>query len=271
METSTNESDTITLLIPYITTQTKGEELKVALRTWAEYYQGELKVVIVGDNEDWFSNEIVHIPAEPHMIAKECGGCITPVLESNPQADVVNKMAIAILSGQVQGDFIMSNDDIFLLGCTYFEDIAVLKYRGSLEDGVGKQDGIYRLNGIRTKNALLADKLPILNYGTHTPMLFNADQVMDVIAKYDATNTAHLFSSLYYNNYFPKARPIYVPGNNPLLLHASVYRALNKPEHTEIVNNIFKYCKSINVNDDGWSWIKPILQKRVYSKSKFEK
>ncbi len=260
-----------TLLIPYISTPTQGAELKAALRTWAKHYDGKLRVVIVGDREDWFTDQIIHIAHEPHMIAKECGGCIAPVLEVNPQADVAHKILTAIATNEVQGDFILSNDDIFLLGRTTFEDLAALKFRGKLTDDLGKIDGPYRINAGRTAESLKKAGLPVINYGTHTPMVLNADKMLDVITQYNAFDKGYLLTSLYYNTVYPDARPIHTPGNQQCRINASVYRPLNGAEDAALVDDIFSNRKFINTNDTGWKYLEPIFNKLNPSPSQFEK
>src|SRR5690606_11872695 len=98
---------------------------------------------------------------------KEDCGCPNPSMIRNPQADVTHKIFTAIAAGAIQGDFIISNDDIYLLGTTYREDIAALKAFGLLDKG-GKSGGIYSQNVKRTAKALEENGLPIHRYGTHT-------------------------------------------------------------------------------------------------------
>src|SRR5690606_3374506 len=106
--------EAITLVIPYLKSEAAGEELKYALRTWEANFEKKVNLVIIGDKEDWFSDDVVHIPHDGHLIDEDCG-CDNPKKIRNPQADVAHKLMTAISAGAVDGDFILSNDDIFLL------------------------------------------------------------------------------------------------------------------------------------------------------------
>src|SRR5690606_9007033 len=240
------EDSRITLLIPYLKSEAAGEELKYALRSWYKNFKEDLRVVVIGDKEDWFSPEIVHIPHEPHLIKEDCN-CPSPSMIRNPQADVTHKLFTAIASGVVKDDFILSNDDIFLLGETHLSDVAFLKAFGKLDKG-GKEGGLYNQNTRRTAKVLENSDLPTHRYGTHTPMLINADKLVDVIEKYDALENGLLLTSLYFNEVYPDARPIQVDGTikDPIL--ASVYRA-NVEEN--ILKSIFAKRKFMNCDAKG--------------------
>lgn len=256
----------VTVLIPYLKSEAAGEELKYALRTWEKHFTEQFNVVVIGDKEDWFSPEITHIPHEPHLIKEVCN-CPAPSLIRNPQADVAHKLFTAIASGVIKGNFILSNDDIFLLGETHLSDIAFLKAFGKLNKG-GKEGGLYNQNLIRTAKVLENSDLPIHRYGTHTPMLINADKLVEVIEKYDALENGLLLTSLYFNEAYPDARPIQVDGtiNDPIL--ASVYRP-NVEDH--VLKSIFANRKFMNCDAKGWKSIEKLLNVYFPQKSRFEK
>src|SRR5690606_23354584 len=172
----------IPLLIPYLRSEAAGEELRYALRSWEQNFKEDFQVVVIGDREDWFSPEIVHIPHEPHLVKEQCN-CPSPSMIRNPQADVSHKLFTSIASGIIKGNFILSNDDIFLLGETYLADIQLLKAFGSLHAD-GAEGGLYRQNAQNSLKALTENKLPTHKYGTHTPMYINAEKLIEVIEKY---------------------------------------------------------------------------------------
>lgn len=256
----------ITVLIPYLKTEAAGEELKYALRSWEKNFKEEINVVVIGDKEDWFSPDVTHIPHEPHKIKEDCG-CPNPSLIRNPQADVAHKLFTAIASGVVKDDFILSNDDIFLLGETHLSDVAFLKAFGKLDKG-GKEGGLYNQNTRRTAKVLENSDLPIHRYGTHTPMLINADKLVEVIEKYDALENGLLLTSLYFNEVYPDARPVQVDGTikDPIL--ASVYRP-DVEDH--ILKSIFAHRKFMNCDAKGWKSIEKPLNIHFPDKSRFEK
>jgi len=256
----------VTVLIPYLKDEAAGEELKYALRTWEKHFTEEFNVVVIGDKEDWFSPEITHIPHEPHLIKEVCN-CPSPSLIRNPQADVTHKIFTAIASGIISDDFILSNDDIYLLGKTFLEDIKTLKAFGTL-DKSGEEGGLYNQNAKRTAKALLANNLPTHRYGTHTPMLLNAEKLAQVIEKYGALDNAFLLTSLYFNETHPDARPIQVDGTKTDPILASVYRS-NVEDH--LLKSIFAQRKFMNCNSKGWISVKAHLAIAFPEPSRFEK
>ncbi|WP_433895190.1 hypothetical protein [Sphingobacterium mizutaii] len=255
----------IAVLIPYLKSEADGDELKFALRSLEQNLKENFSVVIIGDREDWFSPEIVHIPHQPHLIKEECD-CPIPSMVRNPQADVTHKIFTAIASGEIDGDFILTNDDIFLLGPTHLSDIAVLKAFGLLDKG-GKEGGIYNQNIKRTAKALEGNNLPLHRYGAHIPVLLNAESIIDVIEKYNATERGFLLTSLYFNERHPEARPIQVTGTVNDSILASAYRA-DIPK--DVLEDVFRTRKFINCNSKGWSAIKPFLEKAFPNPSSYE-
>lgn len=263
----TSEEEETTLLIPYLKSEAAGDELKYAMRNWDKNFRGKLRVVIVGDREDWFSEDIVHIPHEVHTIDEDCG-CDNPNKIRNPQADVAHKLLTAIASGEITGDFILSNDDIFILGDTTLADISYLRVFGTLEKGTGKDGGLYQENAVRTAHLLKSKGLPTYRYGTHTPVLLNADLLAEVIKEYNATERGTLLTSLYFNHHYPDARGmVSVTGNKDCTILASVYRA--NPD-LKVLNQALKRRKFVNCNAAGWKALKPIFEAEYPDKSRFE-
>lgn len=261
-----NSSDTrIKVLIPYLKSEVAGEELRYALRSWEQNFKEDFQVVVIGDREDWFSPEIVHIPHEPHLVKEQCN-CPAPSMIRNPQADVTHKLFTAIASGIIKGNFILSNDDIFLLGETYLADIQILKAFGSLH-AAGAEGGLYRQNVQNSLKALTENKLPTHKYGTHTPMYINAEKLIEVIEKYNALEKGHLLTSLYFNEAYPHARPIQVDGGKRDQILASVYRPDVEPA---LLDAVFANRKFMNCNSRGWKSVENHLKKHFPTASRFE-
>lgn len=258
----------IVLLIPYLKSEAAGEELKYALRTWEANYADNIEVVVVGDKEDWFSDEVKHIPHDVHLIDEDCG-CDTPKKVRNPQADVAHKIFTAIAADAVNGHFILSNDDIFLLGRIGFEQINFLRANGELDSGVGTSGGTYRQNALRTAQELSKRGFPTVRYGTHTPVVLESGLLAEVIKEYRATEQGLLLTSAYFNHWHPNARGVVrVTGQRDCTILASVYRS--NPDE-KVLADAFEKRLFLNCNAKGWNAIKSIFE-RVYDKpSRFEK
>lgn len=256
---------TVTVLIPYLASAAAGEELKYALRTWEKNFDGNIRVVVVGDKEDWFSKEITHLPLEVHTIPEECG-CDNPKHIRNPQADVAHKLLYAITSGEVDGAFILTNDDIFLLGPTTLSDLQQPKILGNLQDITKK--GMYADNAKRTAAMLKSAGKETLNYGTHTPMVLDATKLADTIRGYQATEKGILLTSAYYNHHQPEPRGlIKLNGGASGTILLSVY---SDTPPTDVVLKAMKRRKYLNCNTKGWNAIKWVFEQEYPEKSRFE-
>lgn len=261
-----SENKGIAIVIPYLRSEAAGDELRYALRSWSDHFANKHHIIIVGDREDWFSPEITHIPMDPVLILEDCN-CAAPALIRDPQADVTHKILALIAAGEIAGDFILSNDDIFLAGQTTLPDIQSLKAYGDLEDH-GKGSGIYCGNALRTKRSLLNNGSPTVHFGTHTPYYFNAEILAEIIEKYGATEKGLLLESLYYNDQFPNARPIQITGaqNDPVL--ASLYR---DNAELALVQKVFAERKFVNCNAKGWVSVEPVVKSIFSNPSPYEK
>ncbi|MEJ5143950.1 hypothetical protein [Sphingobacterium sp. MYb388] len=261
-----SENKGIAIVIPYLRSEAAGDELRYALRSWTDHFANKHHVIVVGDREDWFSPEINHIPMDPVLILEDCN-CAAPAEIRNPQADVTHKILALIAAGEIEGDFILSNDDIFLAGHTTLADIQSLKAFGDLEDH-GKGASLYCKNALLTKRALEAENKATKSYGTHTPMLLNAEVLAEVIEKYGATEKGLLLTSLYFNDQFPNARPIQITGaiNDPIL--ASLYR---DNAELALVKKVFAERKFVNCNAKGWISIEPVVKSIFANPSRYEK
>lgn len=258
--------DVLTLVIPYLKGEAAGEELKYALRSWEQNFKEDIRVIIVGDKEDWFSPQITHIPHEPHMIKEVCG-CPNPALIRNPQADVAHKLFTALTVEELTGAFIVSNDDIYLLGETTFSDIDTLKcfVNDLVQTGEGK--GLYAQNNRLAAKVLIENGKPTVRYGTHTPMVFDAEMLLKVIERYDATEHGYPLASLYYNEVFPNARPTIITGGKHDKILASVYR---DNVEKSVIDEVFKLRKFMNCDSVGWKSVEEKIKETFSTPSRFE-
>ena len=156
--------DHVTVVIPYCKEFAQGKELLFALRSWQKNVRFGINVVVIGDREDWFSEEITFI--EHNRVS------------DNAQVDTLAKLKVAMESPEVTGRFIWTNDDIYVMNPIDLAHVALPKVNGMLVPLRFK--GLYAENMKRTKELLEKSQLPCLNYGTHTPVYLNwpTDQVL---------------------------------------------------------------------------------------------
>jgi hypothetical protein len=250
-----DQSNSPVIVIPYKGDAAKGDELRYALRAWAKHLP-EANIVIIGDREDWFSDDIAHIPHRSES--------------TNPQVDVAHKMIAAIGSGLVPVDFIWTNDDIYTLCPVLFEDIAVLKAHGRLTNK-GTKGSLYHENAERTLKALKdAGIEKPYDFATHTPVILEKSALAKVIKDFNCDKEGHLIYTIYANlvTHFGGYRPIITRNDAAGSICASVYRSNVDPE---LLGRVMSDRKWVNNNDGGWAAVEPQLKKLFPQKSRFEK
>ena len=126
--------DHTTVVIPYCKAFAQGRELLFALRSWYEKTCFPANLVIIGDREDWFGEEIFVIE---HQRTSD-----------NPQIDTMEKLKLAIESPEVTERFIWTNDDIYLVNRVSLAHIEIPKVLGELNPE--KFKGTYAENMSRT-------------------------------------------------------------------------------------------------------------------------
>lgn len=174
----------LAVIIPYLSAAAQGNELLYALRSIDKHFKEECQVVIIGDKEDWFSDQILHID---HVCIGE-----------NPQADVIDKMREILIDERISEEFVWTNDDIYFVSSTSMDDLRVLKTDGILKtDG---SSGTYNKNRERTIAALQSHGRPIRNFATHMPVVFEKGKMMEVFEQFQKElEEGVLLSSLYFN------------------------------------------------------------------------
>lgn len=184
--------DHTTVVIPYCKEFAQGKELLFALRSWYNNALFPANLVIIGDREDWFGEEVTVIE---HQRTSD-----------NPQIDTMEKLKLAIESSEVTERFIWTNDDIYLVNRVSLAHIEIPKVLGELNPSQFK--GVYANNMSRT--VMLLDKigLPKLNYGTHTPVLFEKSKLMEMLERFPEAESGVLFSSLYFNSQAFPTHPV---------------------------------------------------------------
>ena len=154
----------------------------MALRSLHKFLRFGVNVVVIGDREEWMSDEVT-------VIEHDC-------VSDNPQIDVVEKLKLAIVADEVTEKFIWSNDDIYLIAPVMLAHFEVPKNKGALRPELYK--GVYKENMLRTVE-LLTD-FPKLDFGTHTPIVYQKQKLVDMFERFPELNAGgYLISSVYFN------------------------------------------------------------------------
>ena len=187
-DTSENSEKTVTLkvaiIIPYLKKKAQGAELLYAIRSIAKNFTDDFQLVVIGDKEDWFGDDIL-------FIEHACIG-------SNPQADVLDKVRHIIADERIGENFVWSNDDIYFVAPTSLADIQVLKTIGLLQSVPG--GSLYGQNKDKTIAILTKAGAPVRNFDTHMPFFFEKTKMADVFDAFPEMGTdGLLMASMYFN------------------------------------------------------------------------
>lgn len=243
--------DHTTVVIPYCKEFAQGRELLFALRSWYEKTCFPANLVIIGDREDWFGEEIFVIE---HQRTSD-----------NPQIDTMEKLKLAIESPEVTERFIWTNDDIYLVNRVSLAHIEIPKVLGELNPE--KFKGTYAENMSRTVMLLDKSGLPKLNYGTHTPVLFEKFRLKDMLVHFPEAESGVLFSSLYFNFQPFPAYPVVLDWKTDQFLLPIVSRNPNEQKAKELLQ------KKVFLNNtvSGHSaWLEKFLEQMFPEPSIFE-
>lgn len=243
--------DHTTVVIPYCKEFAQGRELLFALRSWYEKTCFPANLVIIGDREDWFGEEIFFIEHQR--------------ISDNPQIDTMEKLKLAIESPEVSERFIWTNDDIYLVNRVSLAHIEIPKVLGDLNPK--KFKGVYAENMSRT--IMLLDKfgLPKLNYGTHTPVIFEKFKLMEMLERFPEAESGVLFSSLYFNSQAFPTYPVVLDWETDQFLLPVISQKPNEERAIELLQRkVF-----LNNTVSGHSaWLEKFLEQMFPEPSIFE-
>lgn len=234
--------DHTTVVIPYCKEFAQGKELLFAVRSWYGNARFPANLVIVGDREDWFDDEVTVID---HQRTSD-----------NPQIDTLEKLKLAIESPEVTERFIWTNDDIYLINRVSLAHIELPKVLGALEPD--NFNGTYAENLRRTVALLDKAGLPKLNYSTHTPVLFEKSKLKEMLNRFPEAESGVLFSSLYFNSQPFPAHPVVLSWQTDQFLLPVV----SKNPNEKIAKELLKKKVFLNNAVSGYSlWLEGLLER----------
>ena len=243
----------ITVVIPYCSSEAQGHELLFALRSWDKNFRELHNIVVIGDSESWFDDEMLtFIPLER--------------VSDNPQVNVMEALKVAIESDVVSDRFIWTNDDIYLIAPIGLDYISIPKITGTLLPD--KHNGHYRENMKRTIEFLRRSDFPIFNYGTHTPVIFDKEKIVSLLEEFPEIGVGDcLFSSIYFNAYAVE---------KPLLLDwktdGILLPVISQSPDPEMFMRLFNNKVFMNNATSGYSqFLEDVLRKLFPEESLYEK
>lgn len=244
--------ESLSVVIPYCKEYAQGNELLFALRSWYQFARFPFHIFVIGDAEDWMDGE--------NMTLIEC-----PRVSDIPSVDTLHKLHEILACTDVTERFIWTNDDIYLMNPVSLAHIALPKVLGMLNPAA--YNGPYRAAMERTIEMLTEAGLPLLNYGTHTPVMFLKSNLKMLLPADDVNaKTGVLFTSLYFNsvNTVHPARLDWK--TDPFLLPV-----VTKTPDEKYVNELLRNKVFLNNARSGYSpWLENFLGRRFPEKSPCE-
>lgn len=242
----------IAVVIPYCKEYAQGNELLFALRSWYSYAAFPFHIVVIGDAEEWMDGE--------NLTLIECPRC-----SDIPSVDTLHKLHEALTQDIVTDRFIWTNDDIYLVNPVGLVHIALPKVLGPLNPA--PYNGQYAAAMRNTMEQLTAEGLPMLNYGTHTPLLLDKAELKQVLPPDDPqAHTGILYTSLYFNR-INRMHPVRLDWKSDPFLLPIVSKAPNE----KTVNEMLRNKVFLNNARSGYSpWLEGFLARKFPDKSPCE-
>lgn len=238
----------ISVVIPYCKEYAQGNELLFAIRSWYKNACFPFHIFVIGDYEDWMDGE--------NVTWIDC-----PRVSDIPSVDTLHKLHEILAYTAVTERFIWTNDDIYLMNPVSVPHIVLPKVLGTLNPAA--YNGHYRAAMERTIEMLTEAGLPLLNYGTHTPVMFKKSNLKALLPGDDVNAKAGvLFTSLYFNS-VNTAHPVRLDWRtDPFLLPV-----VSKSPNEKLVNELLRNKVFMNNARSGYSpWLESFLSRRFPEK-----
>lgn len=220
-------------------------EIRYSLRSAERHLKNFRKVFIVGYRPSFINDLVIEIPFKDVF--------------ANRSRNIMAKIHRAASDSRVTGDFILFNDDYFLL-----QDIDApsypFYYNNEIEETLKRQWNNYRFYVQATLNQLRSHEKPTKYFDLHKPIVYNKVKFRKMVAEYN-WNVPHgpIVKSMYCNHFG-------IPGEQI-------------QDHKINVNNLtVEHIRKINEGKDLFSIsdramnnsLKTYLMKLYPEKSKFE-
>lgn len=165
-------------------------EIRYSLRSVEKFLKNYRKVFIIGHKPDFLNENVIHIPFKD--------------LYTNKSRNIMAKIHRAASDARITGNFILFNDDYFLLQETDAPTYPNY-YNVDLKKVSERQYNAYKHYVDATVKVLQSHEKPILNFDLHKPIVYNKVKFRKMVAFYN-WNVPHgyIVKSMYCNHYgFP--------------------------------------------------------------------
>ena len=209
----------------------RNDELRWSMRSVRKNYQGNVKIMLVGDKPDWYNG--------PHIAVKRL-----PRGASRAFRDSLNKLMTAVADDSVDEEFIWMMDDIYMVQPVTEAQIKTHYYQSEFTPRKienRKQGNKWQRLKNATMRVLMENGLPLRDYATHLPQHVEKAKFKELVCRFNPCNTqSTLLWEILYGNTFATE---YKPSKHVL------YRTLKKKDY-----HAFKNQKRLFVNNGNHAW-----------------
>lgn len=220
------------VVIPFLRGPLNSIELRYALRSIEKNLKAEVTIWLYGEKPDWVTNvNFVPVVRQHRKIFVKF-------------FDQLRKIEMACRNPEISKNFVYTYDDIYLLkpvtvDCLKkpraLENMTKIRYWFKNTDAGGNWVKCMK----QTLHTLQKENLPIYNYETHLPRVYNKEKALAILEKYRSSERAFQFATMYFNNYYTDPEMLNVPGN---FFKLGIYRPVgytdlrDKAERSTIMN-----------------------------------
>jgi FkbM family methyltransferase len=256
----------IDVIIPFIATKGKFDELKYALRSIEQNLDADFRVVIIGDCPEWINRENVNFIAHKRDDAAVLTNCY----------DANNKMNQLLTNSEIGDDFILTYDDIYFLKKTSIDDIK--KFYAIKNGGDSTASSTWKQLLNNTFARLKSKNLTQFNFETHLPRFINKKKMIEVYQLFRPIRHRLLHFTLYYNYHLQDNFPVCISKENGQFpaIKAGFYGVDDdfsldgNKSPSELIEMLINY-QFLNHDDAGLSdSLVKIIKKLFPNKSRFE-
>ena len=232
----------ILIVMPYKQNGSQGNEIRLSLNGWRKFCQFKYHFIVIGEFDELLKKEFPWV----HFI--KCKSIEKKEGQYNPHLDINHKFNIIYKKyGNLYDGFIYMTDDEYAIKPFNLDDITRTYYHAS--NFTGRQDqptSYWNHDKWKTKELLVKENLPTINYTTHYPCYFEFKKFNEIQKKFNMLEESYVFDDIYFN-YFKHTEPILDSKIRLGIWNKKIYeeefqKAINNP-------NIKFCCNSV----EGWS------------------
>lgn len=184
-EVKRRETDVMQFVFPYWHFGASDDEIRWAVRSIEQNYQGKSKITIIGDKPPWYSGH--YIPQQ--RVHKHTA--------NRPFRDMLSKVWTMATHPEIDQEFVWMMDDIYFIKPVTFEALAVPRAVRWQES----ESNSWQRRKKNTMRALAATGRTVHDYATHLPHVVEKDKLQQLYDEFGLQRNTMLWEVLYGNTF----------------------------------------------------------------------